>query len=114
MTFLCCAPGDTLRNLERVREIELQLESSGVRVEELLQAQNKISSHLILQSERSTNRMFSVGNHWIQRHEYRTVRDIINAYQEVTCDHITKLIQEYPLHASTTVVVGPHAELAQS
>ena len=114
MTFLCCAPGDTSRNLERVREIELELESGGVRPEELQQAQNKISAHLILQSERSTNRMFSVGNHWIQRHEYRTVRDIINAYQEVTCDQLASLIQQYPLSASTTVVVGPHAELEPS
>jgi predicted Zn-dependent peptidase len=58
--------------------------------------------------------MFSVGNHWIQRHEYRTVRDIINAYQEVTCDQLASLIQQYPLSASTTVVVGPHAELEPS
>ena len=112
MTFLCCAPDDTADNLQRMRAIESQLETDGVRIEELQQAQNKVASHLILQSERATNRMFSVGNHWIQRHEYRTVRDVIDAYQEVTCDQVTELVQRYPLNTSTTVVVSPHDDLS--
>ena len=112
MTFLCCAPDDIADNLERMREIESELKTGGVRIEELQQAQNKVASHLILQSERATNRMFSVGNHWIQRHEYRTVRDVIDAYQQVTVDQIAELVQRYPLDTCTTVVVGPHDELS--
>ena len=46
---------------------------------------SKICSHVVLQSERPGNRLFSVGNNWIQRRKHRTVKQVVDSYQQVTC-----------------------------
>jgi predicted Zn-dependent peptidase len=79
----------------------------GVTAAELQQAKNKISAHIILQAERSANRLFAVGGNWIQRREYRTVAEIVKSYQDVTLADIRAVLDKYPLAQKTTVSVGP-------
>ena len=62
MTYLCCAPEDTSANLAVIAEIQRDVETSGVSEDELAQARSKILSHIVLQSERPANRLFSVGS----------------------------------------------------
>lgn len=111
MTFVCCAPDDTEENLRRILELERELEAQGITEAELAQAQNKICAHLVLQSERPSNRLFSVGNNWVQRREYRTVREISASYRAVTCEDVAAVAAKYPLTVQTTVTVGPLREL---
>ena len=61
----------------------------------------------MLQSERPVNRLFAFGGNWISRRQYRTVRDVIDSYQRVTCEDITAVMEKYPLAEQTTVAVGP-------
>ena len=84
----------------------------GITQEELLQAQNKVCAHLVLQAERPTNRLFSVGNAWLHRRQYRTVRDAVAAYRAITLDDIHRVQKKYPLHGSATIAIGPLTELA--
>lgn len=107
VAMLCCAPEDAEANLARIAELEEDIQRHGITQNELAQAQSKICSSIVLASERPKRRMFSLGANWIQRREYRTVKEIIHAYQAVTRDDVAALLQKYPLTQNATVVVGP-------
>ena len=111
MTYLCCAPEDTADNLELIAKIMREAETAGITEDELAQAKSKILSHIVLQSERPGNRLFSVGGNWLQRREYRTVREILDSYEAVTVGDVVAVLEKYPLTANTTVAVGPMPHL---
>lgn len=111
MSFLCCAPSQTGNNLQRLLDIQREIEQNGITEEELARAKSKICSHIVLQSERPGNRLFAVGGNWLQRREYRTVREAVQAYQKVTLEEVNAVLKKYPLTTSTTVAIGPLAEL---
>jgi predicted Zn-dependent peptidase len=110
LSYLCCAPEDTADNLAQMQEICRQVAADGVTPQELAQARSKICSHIVLQSERPANRLFPVGSNWLQRREYRTVREVLDRYRAVTAEHIAAVVHKYPLTVSTTVAVGPLRE----
>lgn len=112
VTWLSCLPDLAAENLQRISKIIREAESNGIAKEELVQAQNKICAHLVLQAERPTNRLFSVGNAWLQRRQYKTVREAVEAYRAVTLDDIHRVLKKYPLTHAATVAVGPLTELA--
>jgi predicted Zn-dependent peptidase len=67
----------------------------------------------VLQSERPTNRLFAVGEDWVQRREYCSLRETLEQYQNVTCEDVGRVMEEYPLSSYSTVAVGPLRELAR-
>jgi predicted Zn-dependent peptidase len=111
MSALCCAPDDAQENLDRMNEIFAEAQEGGVTEEELEQAKNKVCAHVVLHSERPANRMFSVGNGWLQRQQYRTVRETVEAYRRVTTEDIRRVLDKYPLTKMSTVAIGPLKEL---
>jgi predicted Zn-dependent peptidase len=111
MTFLSCTPEQLRDNLKKVREILDEVQRDGVREDELTRANSKVCSHIVLHSERPANRLFAVGSNWLQRHEYRTVRDVVHAYQSVTCEDIRSMLDKYQLTCNTTVAIGPLAKI---
>lgn len=113
MTGLSCAPENAAENLRRLKDVLAQVEAEGVTEEELIQAQNKVCAHLVLSSERPTSRMFHVGNAWVQRRQYKTVRENVAAYRAVTLDDLAAVVKKYPLSRSATVMTGPLAELPE-
>jgi predicted Zn-dependent peptidase len=112
ISYLSCAPEATAGNLARMRAVLADVAKDGVTAEELQQAQNKVCAHLVLQSERPTNRLFAVGNAWIQRRQYKTVREAVEAYRRVTLADIARVLEKYRLDRPATVAVGPLMELA--
>ena len=113
MTYLCCDPQFTNANLQTMHELLADAEKSGIAAAELLQAQNKICAQIVLASERSSHRLFSVGSGWTQRREYRTFKEVVEAYRAVTLDDLHAILEKYPLTKNTTVAVGPLEELAE-
>ncbi len=107
MTYLCCEPNQAESNLGLIRQIQGKLEQDGVTESELELAKNKIASHIVRQSERPSNRMFAVGNSWVQRHKYQTVRERLDAYQKVDRDAVHAILEKHPLSTNTTVSIGP-------
>ncbi len=107
MTSLGCSPRDTQQNLARLWQLQQEIEQHGVSADELDRAKSKMCAHIVLQSERPANRMFAVGGNWLQRHEYQTVRQSIEAYQRVTPADIAAVLEKYPLTRNTTFTVGP-------
>ena len=112
LTWLACLPDLTADNLQRITDVVRAVEADGVTEQELEQAKNKVCAHLVLQAERPTNRMFAVGNAWIQRRQYKTVREAVESYRAVTLDDIQRVLKAYPLSRTATVAVGPLTELA--
>lgn len=112
LTWLSCLPDLAAENLQRIAEIVSDAEKNGITEEELLQSQNKICAHIVLQAERPTNRLFSVGNAWVQRRQYKTVREAVEAYRAVTLDDVHRVLKKYPLTRTATVAIGPLSELA--
>jgi predicted Zn-dependent peptidase len=111
MTMLCCSPDQAEGNLRRIDDLYRAAERQGVTQEELARAKSKICAHVVLQSERPASRLFSVGGNWLQRREYRTVREMVQSYQQVTTSDIRAVLEKYPLSDCTTVAVGPLAQL---
>lgn len=112
LTWLSCLPELAAENLQLITDIVREAEADGLTEEELEQAKNKVCAQIVLHAERPTNRMFSVGNAWIQRRQYKTVREAVSAYRNVTLDDINRVLKKYPLTRTATVAVGPLTELA--
>jgi predicted Zn-dependent peptidase len=111
---MSCTPAFAADNLKRLGDVIRAVESDGVTQEELDQAKNKICAHIVLQSERPANRLFSIGNGWIQRRQYKTVREAVAAYRAVTLDDIQAVLNKYPLSRTATVAIGPLEKLDQA
>ena len=107
MTFLCCAAEDARENHETIETLIQDVYENGVEEGELVRAKSKICSHLVLHSERPSNRMFSIGNNWVQRRAYRTVREAVESYRKVTLDDLAALLGKYSLTTRTSLTVGP-------
>ncbi len=112
MTFLSGDPERAEENLRILRTVQSDLFDNGITPDELELARNKVCSQAVRGAERPMNRLFSVGNNWLQRQCYATVAETINRYQAVTCDQINSLLRKFPLHENARVSVGPLSELA--
>lgn len=106
-TQLCCFPEESAENLQRVFDMQRDIEKNGVTEEELSQAKNKIASHAVLQSERCANRLFFVAGNWVQLGVYRTIQEELDAYRRVSREAVSDLLEKYPLTKNTTIVIGP-------
>ena len=108
---LLCARTMPRRTSECVLEVQQTAERAGVTEDELRRAKSKVCSQIVLHSERPSNRLFSVGGNWLQRREYRTVRETVDAYERVTVADIAAVLEQFPLTHRTTVAVGPLSKL---
>ncbi len=111
MTHLCSAPQDADQILQTVRKMKRKLQEDGICDEELALAKSKICAHVVLSSERPMRRFYAVGANWLQRAEYRSVREVVESYQAVTSDEICNVLEKYPLTQETTVAIGPLKKL---
>jgi predicted Zn-dependent peptidase len=78
---------------------------------ELTMAKKKIASHILLASERTETRMFSVGTQWLNRQAFRTPQQIADVYQNVTSDEVNAALKKYPMEDPMTIVIGPRDDL---
>jgi len=107
MTWMNCDPAQAVENLERMHAVYSDLEARGITAEELAQAKSKLKSRVVLSGERPSRRLFSVGSDWMQRGEYRSVRDTLEEIEAVTVDQVNDLLARYPLSHNTTLTIGP-------
>ncbi len=111
MTYLCCDPERGGENLQRVLDLYRRAESEGVTAAELQQARNKVISRVVLAGERPRGRLFAVGSDWIQRRQYRSIRDDLDAFAAITVDDLAAVLAKHPLSLATTVTIGPLADV---
>lgn len=111
MGYMSCAPEQTKENLEHIRDIVQTVEVEGVTEDELEQAKAKICSNIVLRAERPSSRLFTVGGTWMQRREYKTVKESLESYRAITVADVNRMLQKYPLSRNMTLCVGPLTEL---
>ena len=105
--WMSCEPEAARANFDRLVELQERALAIGFTIEELRQAQSKMKARVVLSSERPRNRLFNVGGNWMQRKEYRSVADDLEAVEQVTIDDIHQVLAECPFTNSTTVTIGP-------
>lgn len=105
--WMSCEPTDVQSNFERICELQERAQADGFSIEELRQAQSKVKARVVLGSERPRNRLFNVGGNWMQRREYRSVADDLQAVEQVTLDDIHRVLAGNPFTTATTVTIGP-------
>jgi predicted Zn-dependent peptidase len=103
-------PDQAAENLARIQKVLADVEKNGVTQAELDQTLNKICAHIILQAERPSSRLFSIGSSWIQRRQYKTVRETVERYRALTLRDLARVVEKYPLRQSATVAIGPLKE----
>lgn len=107
MTYLSSEPEAIAENLARIYAIYAEVNRDGIREDELEMAKNKVSSRVVLRSERPMGRLSSLGGNWIYREEFRSVADDLATLRGITSRDVRELLDVYPLGATTTVAVGP-------
>ena len=112
VTYLSCDPDTAADNLRRILDVYRRAESDGVTPAELEQAKSKVRSRIVISSERPRGRLFAVGSDWVQRREYRSIRDDLDAIAAITLEELAAVATAYPLSQSTTVTIGPLADVA--
>lgn len=107
VTYLACTPEKCEDNLQRILDIYRQACAEGIGEAEVERARNKITSRVVLASEKPRSRLFHVGSSWLHARPYRSVREELDALASVTAADIESLMREFPLSESTTIAVGP-------
>ena len=110
MSFICCRPDAAADNFQRLTNLQKEIQS-GATQRELEMAKKKIASQIVLGSEATEARMFSVGSQWLNGFDYKTPEEIAACYEEVTLEQVNEVLAEYPLDVNTTVSVGPNPSL---
>jgi len=107
LTYLGCQPDLADANLSRIHDVYESVNRDGITSDELATAKNKLTSRIVLKSERPMGRLSALGGNWIYRNEYRSVTDDLATFNSVTLDDVRRLLEAYPLGHTTTVAVGP-------
>ncbi len=111
MTFICCTPEQAQSNIQKLAELQRRVRAEGINQKELDLAKRKIASHIVLASERTSSRMFSVGSQWLNEQDYKTVGEIAQIYESLTLAQVNEALAAYPLDKNMTVAVGPCEDL---
>ena len=111
MSFICCSPDAAADNFRATYKTAERDSIRGTK-RELEMAKKKIASQIVLGSEATEARMFSVGSQWLNGFEYKTPEEIATNYENVTLDEVNEVLAEFPLDVNTTVSVGPNASIA--
>jgi len=112
MTYMSCEPDRAADNMRRILDVYRRAEAEGVTAEELQQAKSKVSSRIVLSSERPRGRLFVVASDWVYRKEYRSVADDLDTLAAVGTGDLEAVLLKYPLTRNNTITIGPLADLA--
>ncbi|MCR9293832.1 MAG: insulinase family protein [bacterium] len=109
--YLCCAPEDTAENEAVLERTIRDVVEHGVTAKELELARSKIGSSLILSDERPGNRLFALGQSWLNRRSYEPLEVILRKYHDVTTDDVQRVAAETLLGETASVRIVGNAEL---
>ena len=112
MTFICCDPDRAQECLNRLLKLQRDVKANGVTQRELDLAKRKVASHIVLASERTESRMFSVGAQWLADLPYRSASEIAALYEAVTLSQVNEALKKWTLDTNMTLVVGPSEDLS--
>ena len=91
--YVCGAPEDAESNDRELGLVLSDMLRDGVTNEEIELAYNKVRSALILSDERPSNRLFAVGQSWLNRRNYEPLDVVIGKYRDVTAEDIQRVAE---------------------
>ncbi|WP_372725916.1 M16 family metallopeptidase, partial [Novipirellula sp.] len=109
--YLVCEPGEMQANRKWMADVLRRTADEGVTREELEQAVNKATAACIMQSERPSNRLSSVGSRWLIRNEYASTDDLLERFRKVDQQAVADAAKKY-LCQETTDVLATASEAA--
>lgn len=110
MSYFCCLPEKAQTNADILQRI-LQEAPKGVSEKELHLARQKVAAQILLASERTEARMFSVGGQWLNGHPFRTPAEVAGAYRQVTLDEVNAAADNWKMNRGCTLAIGSQTEL---
>ncbi|HMP80241.1 MAG TPA: pitrilysin family protein [Pirellulaceae bacterium] len=111
MSWFSGPPESTEANLERLRRVQ-QNALRGIQERELELAKQKIISQILLASERTEARMFSVGWQWLNGHPFLSPGQIADQFRRVTLADVYRVAEAYPLGRGQSLAIGPRNDVA--
>ena len=109
--YLVCEPSEMQANRKWMADVLRRTADEGVTSDELEQAVNKATAACIMQSERPSNRLSSVGSRWLIRNEYASTDDLLERFRKVDQQAVADAAKKY-LCQETTDVLATASEAA--
>ncbi|GAA5507237.1 pitrilysin family protein [Novipirellula caenicola] len=109
--YLVCEPAAMQGNRKWMADVLRRTAEQGVTSEELEQAVNKATAACIMQSERPSNRLSSVGSRWLICEEYASTDDLLERFKKVDQQAVANAAKKY-LCQETTDVLATASEAA--
>jgi len=106
-SYLRCGTPNVGKVLGIVEGIFRDLAANGVREDELVKAQNKVLSALVLKNEIPMGRLVDLGFNWMYCGEYRSIEQDVEAVKGVRVEEVNRLIQDIDLGSYTQYSLGP-------
>ncbi|MFG0260987.1 MAG: M16 family metallopeptidase [Novipirellula sp. JB048] len=102
--YLVCAPDAMDSNRRWMQDVLRRTADEGVTSDELKQAINKATASCIMQSERPSNRLSSVGSRWLICHEYVSTDEVLQRVRKVDQQAVAQAAQAYLCQETTDVL----------
>ncbi len=111
LSYLACAPEDLTSCRRLMDEVLQKCIDNGFERDELMQAINKTTAGLIMQSERPSNQLFGLGSRWLCRNEYVSLDERLDRYRRVDTVDLQSAARKYIALEATEIIAAPVSEL---
>ena len=105
MSYLVCQPEAIDSNRKIMDDVCAQVATDGVDEKELKQSVSKATASCIMQSERPSNRLFSVGSRWLVSGAYVSTDELLEAFGKVKQESVSAAAHAY-LNRDTSDVIA--------
>lgn len=105
-SYLVCVPDDLQSNQRLIQEVIDQVVQKGVSEDELKQAINKSTAGCIMQSERPSNRLFSIGGRWLMHDDYIDLDQSLANIRDVDQEAIAEVAGKYLSQEATEILAA--------
>ncbi|MDR1483356.1 MAG: insulinase family protein [Planctomycetaceae bacterium] len=106
-TILVSEPATAQKILKTTQRLFVTINQEGITHNELERAKNKVLSGIIINSEGSGGRLFSIGNEWLISGKYITLQQESDLIRNITIDDIHAVIKKYPLNNPLIMTIIP-------
>jgi len=113
-SYLVCSPEEMDSNIRLMNDAIDFVVREGIKQEELDQVINKTLAGVIMSSERPSQRLFGLGNHWLCCGEYRSTDELLDAYRAVDMAAIEDAARRYLCGEPTEVIAAASDEVVQA
>jgi predicted Zn-dependent peptidase len=106
-TALVSEPKTAKKIINSVQELFVTIIRDGITSDELERAKNKALTRIVIGSEGSDGRLFTIGGDWLMTGKYRTLKQESDLIRNITIDDIRATLKKYSLTKPLIMTIGP-------